>query len=119
MNEAQTEFEYIDPALKSAGLGDYFSTSKPRVRVFIVHIEFCNPGGLPKELKVLRESDISQPRNPLIAKIFRVIKLAETAGYGFDKIFKGWRTYVDDEPIFINGLDYLDLKMTTQKTTQK
>ncbi len=98
---------------------DYFCTSKPRVRVFTDHIEFYNPGGLPKELKMLRESDISQPRNPLIAKMFRVIKLAETAGYGFDKIFKGWSTYVDDDPIYINGLDYVDLKLTTQKTTQK
>ena len=98
---------------------DYFSTSKPRVRVFTDHIEFYNPGGLPKELKILRESDISQPRNPLIAKMFRVIKLAETAGYGFDKIFKGWTTYVDDEPIYISRLDYVDLKLTTQKTTQK
>jgi ATP-dependent DNA helicase RecG len=98
---------------------DYFSTSKPRVRVFTDHLEFFNPGGLPKELNVLRESDISQPRNPLIAKMFRVIKLAETAGYGFDKIFKGWTTYVDDEPNYISGLDYIDLKLTTQKTTQK
>ena len=98
---------------------DYFSSSKPRVRVFTDHMEFYNPGGLPKEFNVLRESDISQPRNPLIAKMFRVIKLAETAGYGFDKIFKGWVTYVDDDPIYINSLDYVDLKLSTQKTTQK
>ena len=26
---------------------------------------------------------------------------------------------MEDGPVFINGLDYLDLKMTTQKTTQK
>ena len=98
---------------------DYFSSSKPRVRVFTDHMEFYNPGGLPKEFNVVRESDISQPRNPLIAKMFRVIKLAETAGYGFDKIFKGWVTYVDDDPIYINSLDYVDLKLSTQKTTQK
>jgi len=96
---------------------DYFSTSKPRIRIFLDHIEFYNPGGLPKDLNDLRKADISQPRNPLIAKMFRVIKLAETAGYGFDKIFKGWSTYVDDVPIYISRLDYVDLKMTTQKTT--
>lgn len=26
---------------------------------------------------------------------------------------------MDDEPVFINGIDYLDLKMSTQKATQK
>ncbi|MCF8297118.1 MAG: putative DNA binding domain-containing protein [Saprospiraceae bacterium] len=95
---------------------DYFSSSKPRIRVFLEHIEFYNPGGLPKNLDELRKADISQPRNPLIAKMFRVIKLAETAGYGFDKIFRGWSTYVNVEPICVSGLDYVDLKMTTKKT---
>jgi len=61
------------------------------------------------------KSDISQPRNPLIAKMFRIIKLAETAGYGFDKIFKGWSTYVDDQLNYISRLDYVDIKLTTRK----
>jgi len=82
----------------------------------IISLKVKGDKPLPKELAELRKADISQPRNPLIAKMFRVIKLAETAGYGFDKIFKGWSTYVDDEPTCVNKLDYVVLNMPTQKT---
>ncbi|MCK4312921.1 MAG: putative DNA binding domain-containing protein, partial [Candidatus Cloacimonetes bacterium] len=122
---------------------DYFSSSKPRVRVFSNHLEFYNPGGLPKDLKSIMEADISQPRNPVLAKIFRVIKLAETAGYGFDKIFRGWEGYFKTKPQIAGHFDYFIIKLasktklkrsrngvdtelgvgatpeTTQKTTQK
>lgn len=47
--------------------------------------------------------------------MFRVIKLAETAEYGFDKIFKGWGMYVEVEPTYTHQLDFVELKMTTQK----
>ncbi|MCF8070652.1 MAG: putative DNA binding domain-containing protein [Desulfobacterales bacterium] len=98
---------------------DYFSASKPRVRVFTDHIEFYNPGGLPKDLETLRNADISLPRNPILAKMFRVIKLAETAGYGFDKIFGGWNTYSDDIPFYYNDIDFVTLSLTTKKPSVK
>ena len=85
---------------------DYFSTACPRVRVFDNRIEFFNPGALPKSLKKLLEEDISLPRNPIIAKFFRVVKLAENAGYGFDKMINGWREYTGSEPEFDQGQDY-------------
>jgi ATP-dependent DNA helicase RecG len=85
---------------------DYFSGGCPRVRVFNDRIEFFNPGALPKPLKKLLEEDISLPRNPIIAKFFRVVKLAENAGYGFDKMISGWKQYTGSTPEFDQGQDY-------------
>jgi len=84
---------------------DYFSTAKSRIRVFTNRIEFFNPGSPPKPLKVLMESDISMPRNPVIAKMFRIVKLAENAGYGFDKMFSGWENYIGASPEFDFNFD--------------
>ncbi len=32
------------------------------------------------------EEDISMSRNPILGKFFPVVRLAENAGYGFDKM---------------------------------
>ena len=69
---------------------DYFSTSKSRIRIFNDTIEFYNPGGLPKDIEILRTKDISLPRNPIITKLFRMVKLAENVGFGIDKIEYNW-----------------------------
>jgi ATP-dependent DNA helicase RecG len=85
---------------------DFFSTMKPRIRIFLDRIEFLNPGALPKPLKMIIQEDISMPRNPVIAKVFRVAKLAENAGYGFDKMIDGWKPYADSKPEFDQGFDF-------------
>jgi len=77
---------------------DYFSEGNPRIRVFTDRIEFYNPGPLPKPLSEIIKKELSLPRNPIITKLFRVVKLAENAGYGFDKMFKGWTSYYSIEP---------------------
>lgn len=119
-SEEQPHIEALREALVNMLMhADYFSTSKPRVRVFNDHLQFFNPGGLPQDLETLRKSDISQPRNPILAKIFRVIGLAETSGYGFDKIFNGWKSYIKEPPDYQNNLTFVELKLTTQKTTQE
>lgn len=102
---------------------DYFSAACPRVRVFDDRIEFFNPGALPKPLEKIMEEDISMPRNPVLAKFFRVVRLAENAGYGFDKMISGWKSYTGKPPVFDEGRDYTKvifyLKSTTQNATQK
>ena len=77
---------------------DYFSPACPRVRIFTNHIEFYNPGGLPKPFEELKSKDISLPRNPILAKLFRMVKLAENAGFGFDKIDENWKAYNSTTP---------------------
>lgn len=72
---------------------DYFSPAHSRIRIFSNQIEFFNPGGLPKPLQELKDKDLSMPRNPIISKLFRMVKLSENAGFGFDKMESNWKEY--------------------------
>ncbi|MDA3890768.1 MAG: hypothetical protein PF517_03785 [Salinivirgaceae bacterium] len=44
--------------------------------------------------------DTSMPRNPILAKTFRAVSLAENAGFGFDKMLDGWLMYNKSKPEF-------------------
>jgi ATP-dependent DNA helicase RecG len=85
---------------------DYFSPMKPRIRVFLDRIEFMNPGKLPKDIESIRKEDFTMPRNSIVTRIFRVIKLSENAGSGFDKMFNGWTAYYEDEPVVSGDIDF-------------
>ncbi|ODS42702.1 MAG: hypothetical protein MSIBF_05210 [Candidatus Altiarchaeales archaeon IMC4] len=131
-DENQPQVKAIREALVNLLIhSDYFSPMKPRIRVFSNRIEFFNPGALPKPYEVLQKGDISLPRNPLITKMFRVIDLAENAGYGFDKIIKGWLSHYKIKPVVSGDIDnyriefFFDEKNlkkrveTPQKTVEK
>jgi ATP-dependent DNA helicase RecG len=85
---------------------DYFSPMKPRIRVFYNRIEFLNPGSLPASVETLRKQELTLPRNPILIKLFRVLKLAENAGYGFDKMFQGWKSYYPTYPVTRSEISY-------------
>jgi len=97
---------------------DYFSPSHSRIRIFTNHIEFYNPGGLPKPLLELKEKDISMPRNPIITKLFRMVKLAENAGYGLDKIESNWKEYNNTLPEYDLAFDSTILKLQLSVTKE-
>ncbi len=110
-DENQPQVKAIREALVNLLIhSDYFSQMKPRIRVFLNRIEFFNPGALPKPYEELQNGDISLPRNPIITRIFRVIDLAENAGYGFDKMFKGWKSHYSKAPVVSTGLDYYSIE---------
>jgi len=125
--ENQPQVKAIREALVNLLIhSDYFSPMKPRIRIFTNRIEFLNPGALPKPFDELQKGDISLPRNPLITKMFRIIDLAENAGYGFDKMFNGWQSYYSNKPIVSGDIDYYKIEFyykeipeTVKKTTQK
>jgi len=83
---------------------DYFSPMKPRIRVFTNRIEFENPGALPRPIDELMKEDVSVPRNPVIAKLFRIAKLCENAGFGFDKMLL-WKKETNKEVLFESTID--------------
>jgi ATP-dependent DNA helicase RecG len=83
---------------------DYFSPMKPRIRVFTNRIEFENPGALPRPLEELMKEDVSVPRNPVLAKLFRIAKLCESAGYGFDKML-AWERKTGKKVFFESSID--------------
>jgi predicted HTH transcriptional regulator len=92
---------------------DYFSPGHSRIRIFNSHIEFFNFGGLPKPLTELTTKDISLPRNPIIAKLFRIVKLAENMGLGIDRINQNWELYNHTQPEYDIDFDSVIVKMFT------
>ncbi|MCD6355473.1 MAG: putative DNA binding domain-containing protein [Prolixibacteraceae bacterium] len=100
---------------------DHFSPACPRIRIFTDHIEFYNPGGMPKPIEELKGKDISLPRNPIITKLFRVVKLAENAGYGLDNIEFNWKSYNNTLPTFDVDFDSVIVKfqIEQEKVSQK
>ena len=55
---------------------------------------------------MIMKEDFSKPRNPIVARIFRAIKLAENAGSGFDKMFSGWKSYYNKTPEVSGDFSY-------------
>lgn len=103
----------------------YFSPMKPRIRVFDNRIEFENPGNFPRSVDELLRVDMTIPRNPVLARLFRCTKLCENAGYGFDKMLT-WKKSTGFGVTFENRVDSclatfwrVPMVQTTQKTTQK
>ncbi|WP_417361453.1 RNA-binding domain-containing protein [Galbibacter sp.] len=94
---------------------DYFTPAHSRIRIFTNHIEFYNPGGLPKPLEELKSKNLSLPRNPLISKLFRIVRLAENAGYGIDKIETNWEQYNHTAPEYDISFDSTIIKLYLQK----
>jgi len=67
----------------------------------------------------LMREDFTMPRNPIVTRIFRVIKLAENAGSDFDKMINGWKAYYEDVPVVSGGVDYYKITFPLVKTGEK
>ena len=106
---------------------DYFSNGNARIRVFVDRFEFFNPGALPKKIELILKEDFSQPRNPIVAKIFRFVKFSENIGSGFHKMFHGWKKQYNAAPLVEGDFDWYKITFpfnrsiikTTNKTTNK
>lgn len=106
---------------------DYFSNGNARIRVFVDRFEFSNPGALPKKIELILKEDFSQPRNPILAKIFRFVKFSENIGSGFHKMFQGWKKHYHAAPIVEGDFDWYKITFpfnrslitTMNKTTNK
>ena len=87
---------------------DHFSPVHSCIRVYTNRIEFMNAGAFPVPVEQLGKVMISKPRNPTIAKLFRFAKLAETVGFGIDKL-KSWEKLTGND-VTINGeIEYVCL----------
>jgi predicted HTH transcriptional regulator len=116
--EDSLEFNAIREALVNLLIHcDYFSLMKPRVRVFTNRIEFENPGAFPRPIEELKKIDLSLPRNPVLAKLFRSVKLADNAGYGIDKMLK-WEVKTHTNIEFETNIDYSVLKFYIPETEE-
>jgi ATP-dependent DNA helicase RecG len=80
---------------------DYFGVMHSAIRVFNNRIVFQNPGRFDINISQWQKTAISKPRNPVIARMFRWAKLAENAGFGYDKML-AWKHKVE----FVTYIDY-------------
>jgi predicted HTH transcriptional regulator len=58
----------------------------------------------PRPLEQLLKADESLPRNPVLAKFFRIAKPCETAGYCFDKMLE-WKYQTGNDVLFESTVD--------------
>jgi ATP-dependent DNA helicase RecG len=91
----EEKWEYPPDAIREAITNaithrDYQSTANVQVRIFDDRIEIWNPGGLPEGLTVkkLKGKHESKPQNPLVAKMFFMIKYIEQWGTGVNKMMR-------------------------------
>ena len=79
---------------------------KPRIRVIDNRIEFLNSGAPAKSNVSFIREEISFPRNPILAKLFRSVRLAENAGISFAKMIRGQLIYRGQAPVFHQEIDF-------------
>jgi len=91
---------------------DYFDNTQARMRIFNDRIETYNAGAAPKTVEEIIDNEATAPRNPLIAKLFRMVGFAETAGSGMPKIFNAWKQLNYKPPVIDNSIANYSFKMT-------
>lgn len=124
--EREEKWEYPPHAIREALVNaichrDYRSPSKTQVRIFDDRIEFWNPGKLPEgwTTETLKEKHDSQPFNPLIAKIFFLMKYIEEVGTGTNKIIQWSKEWDLPEPDFSFTGTSLAVTIWKSKLTEK
>jgi hypothetical protein len=90
---------------------DYFEHGQSRIKIYQDRIEMYNPGPAPKTVEEIIEDEVTEPRNPIIAKVFRMIGWAEVAGSGMMKILKNWKAAGYVEPSIKNNIQGYSFKM--------
>jgi len=82
---------------------DYFDNGQASIRIHDDRIVFRNPGAAPFPIEEILSGCESVPRNPTIARVFRLPGWAEIAGSGMMKIFDNWRAAGYVPPVIRNN----------------
>ncbi|MBP7653270.1 hypothetical protein KA977_07600 [Candidatus Dependentiae bacterium] len=98
---------------------DYFDRKGARITVYDDRIELYNPGCLRFDKKRLFKEHITEPRNPSLAKIFRILQWAERTGEGMFTIRNGWTEFGFLSPKIKDDkeLNYFELTLPLVKKT--
>ena len=67
--------------------------SKIIIKMFNSHVDYFNPGGLPKGVTPQNILKMQKSRNPAIANVLSKVKYIEELGEGWNKIVKEYRTH--------------------------
>ena len=82
---------------------DPWSTVHSCIYIYTDRVEFFNAGGYPVPIEQLGNRLYSNPRNPIIAKMFRLVNISETIGYGFD-MMNEWKKITERNVDFESDL---------------
>ncbi|KAB2952928.1 hypothetical protein F9B85_06560 [Heliorestis acidaminivorans] len=92
---------------------DYFERKIAQIRHSPQSIELINPGASQiTDTDDLYEGNLTAPRNPIIAKVFRIVGWAELAGTGLLKIFRNWQQMNFELPKIENDLRRHQFRIT-------
>ena len=106
--ENEERWDYPLEALRELVLNmvihrDYTSSYDSVLKIFDNYIEFYNPGALPDEIDLqhlLTNDYVSQPRNKLIAEIFKASGLIEKYGSGIKRVLEAFAAVGLQKPEF-------------------
>ena len=102
-----SQFEVMREALVNMLMHtDHFSPLRSCIHVYTDRIEFLNSGSFPIPLEKIYGTLFSQSRNPTIAKLFRLVKLAENIGFGIDKLMS-WKRITGNDVVIKGERDYV------------
>ncbi len=107
--ENEEHWDYPLEALRELVLNmvihrDYTSSYDSILKIFDDYIEFYNPGALPVDIDLehlLSNDYVSQPRNKLVAEIFKASGLIEKYGSGIKRVLRAFENYGLKMPEFI------------------
>lgn len=124
--ERQEKWEYPLEALREAVTNaivhrNYFSSGNVQVRVFDDRLEIWNPGTLPEGITVedLKGKHESKPQNPLIARLFFLIKYIEQWGTGTNRMVRLCKENNLPEPEFEDTGNSFVVTLRKSKLTQR
>ena len=107
---ANAEPRYTYRIAEQENLWEYYFVLFQRLRIYannpltISEMGIGHEGALPRPVEELLTADESYPRNPVLAKFFRIARLCESAGYGFDKMLE-WKHQTKNDVIFESTVD--------------
>ena len=123
--EDRSQFKILREALVNMlSHFDPFSTIHSCIHIYTDRVEFFNAGGYPVPISQLGNHLYSNPRNPIIAKIFRLVNLSETIGYGFD-MMNEWKEITGNDVTFESDICtstvtfWLDNDRATNRATNR
>ena len=73
---------------------------------------------MPKPVEELLKTDLSTPRNPILAKFFRLANFCENGGYGFDRMLE-WKNMTGNDVIFETTIDKTKFTFMIDTTNKK
>ncbi len=114
-----SQFECMRECLANACMHtDHFSPLHSCIRAYTNRIEFLNAGSFAVPLQTGEQSYqmISRPRNPSIAKMFRLAGLSENVGFGMKKILR-WKELTGKDVEITSAMDYSLVTFTLGKAT--